>query len=432
MFEQLTIIIIGILILVLILVFFVIYLINSNKINQLFSQKLDENNHIDTEIITVLNKFENSILMNNNKNQTDLLKVTNDNNKTLNEDINKSLNDLRDVYDRKLNEMISSNDTKLNLLITANENKLSSIQEGINQRLDTSLDEKLNQNFKTIGDSLKNLYNSLGDLKQLSLGVSDLQKTLSNVKKSGSFGEAQLDMILGDMLSKDQYYTQFNLEKDTSSTSRVVDFVVKIPDKNTENGILYLPIDSKFNVVKFNNLLNAKDTYDSNQIDLATKEFKEAIMQQAKSINEKYICPPLTTDFALMFLPSEAMYAECMSIRDLSDTIKQKYQVVLVGPTTVSAILKSFAIGFRYMKISDSAQKINSILVDIKNQYDKFSDDIKTLKNSLKTATDRTEKLERRTHTINKKLLNISSAKIEDNNDNLVLENNLIDDDVFD
>lgn len=432
MFEQLTIIIIGILILVLILVFFVIYLINSNKINQLYNQKLDENNHRDTEIINVLNKFENSILLNNNKNQTDLLKVTNDNNKTLNEDINKSLNDLRDVYDRKLNEMISSNDTKLNLLITANENKLSSIQEGINQRLDTSLDEKLNQNFKTIGDSLKNLYNSLGDLKQLSLGVSDLQKTLSNVKKSGSFGEAQLDMILGDMLSKDQYYTQFNLEKDTSSTSRVVDFVVKIPDKNTENGILYLPIDSKFNVVKFNNLLNAKDTYDSNQIDLATKEFKEAIMQQAKSINEKYICPPLTTDFALMFLPSEAIYAECMSIRDLSDTIKQKYQVVLVGPTTVSAILKSFAIGFRYMKISDSAQKINSILVDIKNQYDKFSDDIKTLKNSLKTATDRTEKLERRTHTINKKLLNISSAKIEDNNDNLVLEDNLIDDDVFD
>ena len=262
-----------------------------------------------------------------------------------------------------------------------------------------------------------------------SSGVSDLQKTLSNFKTGGNFGEAQLDMILGDMLSKDQYYTQFNLEKDSTKPARKVDFVVKIPDKTTDTGVIYLPIDSKFNIVKFNNLLDARDSYDLNKIELAIKEFKDAIISQAKSINEKYICPPRTTDFALMFLPSEAMYAECMSIKELSDNIKSKYQVVIVGPTTVSAILKSFAIGFRYMKISDSAQKINDILVDIKNQYDKFSDDIKSLKKSLDTATDRTEKLEKRTNMINKKLTNISNSKIDINKDNL-LEDSIIDDEL--
>ena len=237
-------------------------------------------------------------------------------------------------------------------------------------------------------------------------------------------------MILGDMLSKDQYYTQFNLEQDPTLPARKVDFVVKIPDKTTDSGVLYLPIDSKFNVVKFNNLLDAKLSYDSKQIETVTKEFKDAIISQAKSINEKYICPPLTTDFALMFLPSEAMYAECMSIKELADTIKSKCQVVIVGPMTVSAILKSFSIGFRYMKISDSAQKINDILVDIKNQYDKFSEDIKSLKKSLDTATDRTERLEKRTNMINKKLTNISNSKIDIKEEDLLLNNSIIDDEI--
>ena len=428
--EMLIIIIISAIILVLLIVFFTIYFIVSHKNNEILKQKLEEKSQRELDLFNTLNTFENTIIVSNKQSQNDLLKLTTDSNKVLNEDINKSLNILRDVYDKRLNDMITANDTKLNQLINANEVKLTSIQEGINQRLDTSLNEKLNQNFKTIGDSLKSLYDSLGDIKQLSSGVSDLQKTLSNVKTGGNFGEAQLDMILGDMLSKDQYYTQFNLEQDPTLPARKVDFVVKIPDKTTNSGVLYLPIDSKFNVVKFNNLLDVRLSYDSKQIEMATKEFKDAIISQAKSINEKYICPPLTTDFALMFLPSEAMYAECMSIKELADTIKSKCQVVIVGPMTVSAILKSFSIGFRYMKISDSAQKINDILVDIKNQYDKFSDDIKSLKKSLDTATDRTERLEKRTNMINKKLTNISNSKIDIKEEDLLLNNSIIDDEI--
>ena len=434
--NQMLILVINIIIMVFLVVFFILYVINihksdnlKNSIEQKLDEKLDEKYQHDMEFMKTLNQFENNIIQSNNKNQTDLMKITNDSNKVLNEDINKSLNILRDVYDRKLNDMIQSNDTKLSQLITANEQKLTNIQEGINHRLDTSLNEKLNQNFKTIGDSLSNLYNSLGEIKQLSNGVSDLQKTLSNVKSGGNFGEAQLDVILGDMLSKDQYYVQYNLEQDDSKTKRIVDFVVKIPDKSSTEGIIYLPIDSKFNMVKFNNLLAAKETYDENKITDAEKELKDAINLQAKSIKEKYIVPPLTTDFALMFLPSEGLFAECMNIRNLSEDIKTKYQVVLVGPTTISAILKSFAIGFRYMKISDSAQKINTILIDIKNQYTKFSEDIKSLKKSLDTATDRTNKLERRTESINKKLNKISDSRLDMKDDDKILTDNIIDED---
>ena len=427
--QQIMLIIISVLILVFLIIFFIVFFIVFHKNNEILNQKLNEKSQRELDLFNTLNNFENNILNCNNKSQTDLLKITTDSNKTLNDDINKSLNVLRDVYDRKLNDMLLANDAKLNQLISANEMKLTSIQEGINQRLDTSLNEKLNQNFKTIGDSLKSLYDSLGDIKQLSAGVSDLQKTLSNVKTGGNFGEAQLDMILGDMLSQDQYYTQFNLEPDPALTARKVDYVVKIPDKTSESGVLYLPIDSKFNIVKFNNLLDAYATYDSKQIEIAKKEFKDAIILQAKSIKEKYICPPLTTDFAMMFLPSEAMYAECMSIKELADDVKSKYNVVIVGPMTVSAILKSFAIGFRYMKISDSAQKINDILVEIKKQYDKFSEDIKTLKRSLETASERTEKLERRTNTINKKLANISNSRIDVIDDISLIDDSIIDDD---
>ena len=430
--NQFILIIIALLTLVIVVTFFVILIMISNKNNEIIKQRLDEKKQQDLDLYNNFNNFENNILLNNSKNQNDLLKLTADSNKILNDDINKSLGILRDVYDKKLNDLLYANDTKLNQLINANELKLSSIQEGINQRLDTSLDEKLTKNFKSIGDSLNSLYDSLGVIKQLSSGVSDLQKTLANVKIGGNFGEAQLDMILGDMLSKDQYYSQFNLEQDPTLPQRKVDFVVKIPDKTTDAGVLYLPIDSKFNVVKFNNLIEAKNNYDTKQIEVATKEFKEAILIQAKSINEKYICPPLTTDFALMFLPSEALYAECMSIRELSDTVKSKFQVVIVGPMTVSAILKSFAIGFRYMKISDSAQKINDILIDIKNQYAKFTDDIKSLKKSLDTATDRTAKLEKRTNIINKKLTNISNTKIDIDSENLSLSDDIIDDDAID
>lgn len=314
--------------------------------------------------------------------------------------------------------LITSKDTNIDLMKTlgdnlekirsTNEKKLDTIEGHINEKLDKSLNERLDKSFELVGNQLQNLSKNIGELQSLSSGVNDLQKTLSNVKTRGVFGEKQLENILENILGNShQWDKQYRINDDED---RRVDFVIKIPNKD-DNGELYLPIDAKFPSDMYNKIVDASRKGSESELQNAIKELKSAIQKQAQSIRDKYICPPITTDFALMYLPTEGLYSECLRIDGLTEDLQNKYKVILVGPTTVTAIINSFSVGFKYLKISKSSAEINKILQAIKAQYEKFGDEIENTKEKIRQAGDAADKLEKRNEIINKRLKNVVSLE---------------------
>lgn len=302
--------------------------------------------------------------------------------------------------------LIHTANDSLEKIRTSNEKKLDSIEKHINEKLDKSLNERLDSSFKIIGEQFQNLNKNIGELQTLSNGVSDLQKTLSNVKTRGVFGEKQLENILENVLGNShQWERQFKIADDEN---RRVDFVIKIPNKDDDNE-LYLPIDAKFPSDMYNKIVDASKSGSEIALMNAIKELKTAITKEALSIRDKYVMPPITTDFALMYLPTEGLYSECLRIAGLTEELQNKYKVVLVGPTTVTAIINSFSVGFKYLKISKSSNEINKILQAIKTQYEKFGEEIEFTKEKLRQASDSTEKLEKRNDMITRKLKNIDA-----------------------
>ncbi len=264
------------------------------------------------EITKVITEIERNIIKEDRENFEKMLKENNEsfvkiNNevsggqKNLIETINKSLNDLRDVNEKKLAEIQEANDRKL-----------SAIEKNMNEKLDVALNDRIDKSFQGIGEQLKQLYKTTGELNSMSGDIEDLKKTLSNVKTRGVFGEKQLLSILENVMTKDQYKEQYKIGNE------LVDFAIKIPDKNG-NGEIYLPIDSKFPSDHYNKVVDASTKGDEENLKNAIKDLKNAIIEQAKSINKKYIKPPVTTDFAIMFLPTEGLYSECLRIDGLAE-----------------------------------------------------------------------------------------------------------------
>lgn len=315
--------------------------------------------------------------------------------------------------------LIKTVEEKLDKIRTTNERKLDYIENRINEKLDKSLNERLDSSFKIIGEQFQNLNKNIGELQTLSSGVSDLQKTLSNVKTRGVFGEKQLENILENILGNShQWERQYRI---ADEEDRRVDFVIKIPNKD-DSGDLYLPIDAKFPSDMYNKIIDASKSGSEVELLSAIKDLKAAIIKEAMSIRDKYVVPPITTDFALMYLPTEGLYSECLRIDGLSEELQNKYKVIIVGPTTVTAIINSFSVGFKYLKISKSSSEINKILQAIKTQYESFGEEIAKTKERLRLATESTEKLEKRNDTITKKLKNIDALDTNEANNLLGID----------
>lgn len=307
----------------------------------------------------------------------------------------------------------------LNEIRETNEKKLQDIQNNVNEKLDKSLNERLDSSFKTIGEQLQNLHKNLGELQNLSIGVDSLQKTLSNVKTRGVYGEAQLENILANVLDPSQYEVQFNLK---GSGKEAIDFAVKIPQKDEKENFIYLPIDSKFPIDRYNALLDAYNTSDDATIKSAVQDLKQAIEIQARSIRDKYLDPPKTTAFAIMFLPTESLYAEVLRIDGLAEKCQNEYKVVIQGPTTITALINSFSIGFRYLSVNKKAKEIEKTLQAIKSQYDTFTDLINKTKDKIKAAMTATESLSSRNEQISKKLSKFEKIDINESNNILELD----------
>lgn len=329
--------------------------------------------------------------------------------------LNKSLNEQIDTLQKNLFNLQSSNatqmdkmratvDEKMKEIRESNEKKLNDIQKTVDEKLQTTLETRMKESFALVSDRLEQVYKGLGEMTNLATNVGDLKQMLSSVKQRGNFGEIALDNILSDILTPDQYEKQFEVAPDTK---KVVDFAVKMPGSNET--ALYLPIDSKFSGDTFVHLQQAYDTGNKEDIEKAGKALEKSILDQAKSIHDKYIYPPYTTNFAIMFLPSESLYAEVVR-REVFSKIQQEFHVTVAGPSTMAAMLYSLQMGFQTLQIQKKSNEVWNILSAVKTEFDKFANAFNTVQKNLRTIETNLDNLVgTRTRAIQKKLKDIKS-----------------------
>ncbi len=286
---------------------------------------------------------------------------------------------------------------------------LVAMQADINEKLDKSLNERLDSSFRQVGTQLEALYKSLGELRNLESGVASLNRTLANVKTRGIYGEAQLRNLLANIMDKSQY--EENVATVPHSTERV-EFAVKIPDKDS-GGFIWLPIDSKYPADIYSRITDAARDGDAEALKDAQRELRDRIRQEAKNISSKYVSPPDTTDFAIMFLPTEGLYSEVLRLEDLVERIQSDFKIVITGPSTLAALLNSLSIGFRYLTVNKKSEQILKLLGDFRNQFAKFDMLIDQAHRRIIDAQEKTEALAKRSEMIQKKLQKVDQLGYE-------------------
>ncbi len=306
--------------------------------------------------------------------------------------------------EQKLENIRSTVEKGLSSLQADNNKKLDEMRAVVDEKLQKSLEDKMNKSFALVSERLEQVYKGLGEMQSLASGVGDLKKVLSNVKTRGILGEVQLSAILQEILSPEQY--EENAEVVPGSGKRV-EFAVRLPG-NDENTV-YLPIDSKFPGDRYQALLDAYDTGDKENVNAAIKALMAVIESEAKDINEKYIAPPHTTNFAVMFLPFEGLYAEVVN-RGMIEVLQSKYKVNIAGPSTMAALLNSLQMGFKTLAIQKRSMEVWNTLAAVKTEFGKFADALDKTKRHLEMASEDLEKLvTTRTRAMKRKLSNVEA-----------------------
>ncbi|MBR3279617.1 MAG: DNA recombination protein RmuC, partial [Lachnospiraceae bacterium] len=287
---------------------------------------------------------------------------------------------------------------------SSNEEKLDQIRGVVDEKLDKTLNERLDTNFKMVGDQLGLLYKSLGELQALSSGVSDLNRTLANVKTRGVWGEVQLGRILEQTMTKSQYAV--NVVTKPNSDDRV-EYAVLFPAQDGSGEQVYLPIDAKFPSDIYNRIIEAGESGDAKVMAAVTQELKVRILDEARTIRDKYLSPPHTTNYGIMFLPTEGLYAEVLRIDGLTEKCQQ-IGVIVAGPTTITAILNSLQAGFRNVALSKKSFEVMKLLEAVKTQFAKLDDEVERTQKKLSDATKSTDRLRHRTELIQRRMRNVT------------------------
>ncbi len=337
---------------------------------------------------------------------------------TLNQTITNSFSELgkglREEQKNQLN-IINQNMDKLR---EENSRSLEKINGTVSEKLQESLDKRISESFKTVNDQLMNVSRGLGEMQSVAGNISDLKKVLSNVKTRGNFGEVQLEAILEEILSPDQYEKQANVSG--TGTYRV-DFAIKLPGAEGE-GPVWLPIDAKFPGDTYSALIDAVSSGDTEEASERRKRLAATIRDEAKSIHDKYICPPRTTDFALMFLPSEGLYSEAVNTPGLIEELQRRYRVNVTGPSTMAAMLSSLRMGFQTLRIREKSAEIQKVLEAAKKEFSNFDSVLNSTRERLRKADEELGKLVgTRSNAINRALKNITET------DSLETAQNIID-----
>jgi len=319
-----------------------------------------------------------------NKQQIDINNQATDNIKNVEKTIEKNLKSIREDNTIQLNEM----------------------RKTVDEKLQTTLEKRLGESFKQVSDRLEQVHKGLGEMQNIATGVGDLKKVLSNVKTRGVLGEYQLENILEQILTPDQYAKNVATKKGSQAN---VEFALKLPGKESDKEV-WLPIDSKFPIEDYDKLLNAFDIGDKGDIESAQKVLIKKIESFAKDISEKYIDPPHTTDFGIMFLPVESLYAEVLRHPGLFEILQRKYKITVTGPTTLSALLNSLQMGFRTLAVQKRSSEVWDILKAVKFEFKEFSGVLTKVHKQLNTASGTLETLRTtRTNVMERKLKDVET-----------------------
>ena len=375
-------------------------------VNREESRKNEQSNR--TEIGSSIEKLSATILSNMielsnlQKNQFDTYSRTME--RTLdafNYNLRSSIDDLTKLQNEKFVELTKST-----------EENLEKIMDTVDEKLQSTLERRLSESFKVVSERLEQVHKGLGEMQSLAAGVGDLKKVLSNTKTRGVLGEVQLERILEQFLSPEQYEKNVITKKGSRET---VEFAIKLPGKDYDNKMVYLPLDAKFPLEVYNKLLDAYDLQNQAQIDVASKNLERFIKKSAKDIRDKYIDPPNTTDFGLMFLPTEGIYAEVLKNQSLVEFVQREYNINITGPTTLVALLNSLQMGFRSLAIEKHSSEVWKILGAVKTEFSKFETVLNSAQNKLNQASSEIDKLVgTRTRQINRKLKNVDKLSFDD------------------
>jgi DNA recombination protein RmuC len=302
----------------------------------------------------------------------------------------------------KLSEIKITLERSVRAMQEGNEQKLEEMRKTVDEKLQKTLETRLAQSFELVSKNLESVHKGLGEMQQLAVGVGDLKKVLSNVKTRGILGEIQLSNILEQLLSPEQYEINVITRKGTNNR---VEFAIKIPQQHQENKMLLMPVDSKFPIEDYYTLLAAYDAGDTVAADQAGKALESAIKKAAKDIHEKYIDPPDTSEIGLLFLPIEGLYAEAVRRPALMETLQRDFQIILTGPTTLSAILSTISFGYKTMALEQRSGEIKKTLSAVKTEFNKFGEVLKKAQEKInKASEDIDELVGARTKKINAKL----------------------------
>ena len=322
--------------------------------------------------------------------------------------IEKTTGELKTTLDNRLDVLRKENTQAIDKLRTENSEQLMVIRKTVDEKLQETLESRISKSFKLVSERLEEVYKGLGEMQTLSRGVGDLKKVLSNVKTRGILGEMQLGSILEEILSPTQYETNFAT---VPGRRNVVEFAIKLPDSS--GNLTYMPIDSKFPADTYEALLNAYETADKSEVEAATKMLRTRLLGEAKDIHEKYVAPPHTTDFAVMFLPVEGLYAEAVN-RGLIEELQNKYKIMIAGPSTMAAMLSSIRMGFKTLAIQKQTSEVWDVLRNVKLEFEKFDAVLSATQTKLNQANAELDKLVGvRTRAIVRKLDKVDSIEIE-------------------
>lgn len=289
--------------------------------------------------------------------------------------------------EQKLENIRSTVEKKLTYMQEDNNKQLENIRTTVDEKLQNTLENKLNKSFETVSKQLQQVYKGLGEMQNLAVGVGDLKKVLSNVKTRGILGEIQLSAILKEILSPEQYEENVATKK---GSRNVVEFAIKLPAD--DDSFVYLPIDSKFPGDTYAKLVDAMNSGNKEEIEVCSKNLLRTIKSEAKDIHDKYISPPNTTEFAIMFLPFEGLYAEVVT-RGMVEVLQREYKVNVAGPSTMGALLNSLQLGFKTLAVQKRSAEVWQILNDVKREFDTFADVLEKTQTRLNQANTELDKL---------------------------------------
>jgi len=320
------------------------------------------------------------------------------------------LSNLSEVTEKRLEKMRDTIENRLQTLQEENSKKLEQMRAVVDEKLHATLEKRLGESFKMVSERLELVHKGLGEMQHLASSVGDLKKVLTNIKTRGTWGEIQLGNLLEQILSPEQFLKNVATKKGSNDH---VEFAIKLPGRTADEQEVLLPIDAKFPQEDYQRLLDAYEQTNQEKVDEITKQLERTIISEATKIKNKYLDPPYTTDFAIMFLPTEGLFAEVLRIPGLCERLQAEFRVVVTGPTTLAALLNSLQMGFRTLAIEKRSSEVWQLLGAVKTEFGKFGELLEKTNEKLKQASKTIEDAAKKSRTIEKKLQDVQSIPQE-------------------